>query len=337
MGPGSNDIYLRRRMGLGAVLIVALGLGLMLASGVGRSARAPGLAGSSPAGGAETPRSAVLMRPPMAKTSGATQAAAPALTVQAPHPGTGWSTVALVHGRPAAWITQRGDVTLMRFEQRAVRLDLHAGSSDGGVSGWRYGDQISTSEIHHLIAAFNGGFKLTYADVGFLSGGHVAVPLKPGLASIVTYTNETTGIGAWRAGVPAAGLGVFSVLQNQRLLVDHGEVAADASSCVIECWGQTVGGLTSVARSALGITAGGQLVWAAGEPLLPSQLGAAMLAVGVVRAVELDINPDWVAGYIYVHHGAGPQAIQATPGQIGIAGKFLEPYSRDFLTVVARP
>ncbi len=330
MGKGPNNIYLRRRLGLGVALAAFIGLGSVLVLGAGHSAKTPRLLAGGQTAAAATTAAGIpaTAKAPVAK-------APPALSVIAPHPGVGWSVVARVHGKPAGWIAQHGAVTLMRFDQHLVRLDLHAGSSDGGATGWRYGDQISPGEIHHLIAAFNGGFKLTYADVGFLSGGHVAVALRAGLASIVTYTNETTDIGDWRAGVPSAGLTVYSVLQNQHLLVDHGEVAADASSCVIECWGQTIGG-DAVARSALGITGDGQLVWAAGEPLLPSQLGAAMVGAGVVRAVELDINPDWVAGYLYVHRPAGPEAIQATPGQIGIAGKFLEPYSRDFLTIVAR-
>ena len=72
----------------------------------------------------------------------------------------GWSTVARVHGQAAAWLTQRGGVTFLRFDQALVHLDLHAGSLDGGESGWKYGDQITPREIHLVVAAFNGGFKL---------------------------------------------------------------------------------------------------------------------------------------------------------------------------------
>ncbi|HEY5343351.1 MAG TPA: hypothetical protein VIJ66_06795 [Solirubrobacteraceae bacterium] len=261
---------------------------------------------------------------------------APRLVVSAPgQPTTSWKVVAQAHGQPAAWIAQRSGVALMRFDQRLVHLTLHAGSSDGGVNGWTYGDKISPREIHLLVAAFNGGFKLTYRDVGFSSGGHVAVPLSAGLASIVTYTDGTTNIGAWQAGVPGANKKVFSVLQNQRLLVDRGVAASSVSSCIIACWGETIGGQTAVARSGLGITANGQLVWAAGEQLLPAQLAAALIDAGAVRAIELDINPDWVAGYLYPHHPSGPSPMPVVPGQLGLAGKLLEPYSRDFLAIVA--
>jgi len=260
----------------------------------------------------------------------------PRLLVSAPtHATVGWRTIVKVHGQPAAWLAQRSGVTLMRFDQRFLHLDLHAGSLDGGASGWRYGNQITPREIHLVVAAFNGGFKLTYPNTGFMSGGHVAAPLKPGLASIVTYTDGTTDIGAWGAGVPSAHEAVYSALQNQQLLVDHGLAAVSAAGCVTACWGGTVGGRTAVPRSGLGITSNGQLVWAAGEQLLPSELAAALLDAGAVRALELDINPFWVAGYVYLHRPGGPLPVPVVPGQHGIAGELLEPYTRDFLTVVA--
>jgi hypothetical protein len=246
-----------------------------------------------------------------------------------------WITVATVQGQPAAWLRQSPGVTLMRFDQQLVHLTLHAGSNDGGVSGWTYGDRITQREIHQLVAGFNGGFKLSYIDVGFTSGGHVAVPLKPGLASVVTYTDGTTNIGAWHDGVPSADKTVFSVLQNQHLLVDRGVAAANVSTCVLDCWGGTIKDLTVVARSGLGITATGQLVWAAGEQLSPASLADALIGAGAVRAIELDINPFWVAGYLYTHHPSGPVPVPVVPGQRGIVGRLLAPNTRDFFAVIA--
>ena len=246
-----------------------------------------------------------------------------------------WTTVAWVRASPAAWIAQRSGVTLMRFDQSHVHLTLHTGLIDGGVLGWTYGDQITAREIHLVVAGFNGGFKLSYKDVGFISGGHVAVALKPGLASIVTYTDGTTNIAAWQNGVPSARKTVFSVLENQHLLVDRGVAAANVTSCVISCWGVTIQNLIVVPRSGLGITATGELVWAAGEHLTPAALADALVGVGAVRAIELDINPYAVAGYLYVHHATGPVAVPIVPGQQGIPGQLLAPDNRDFLAVVA--
>jgi hypothetical protein len=250
--------------------------------------------------------------------------------------GAGWTPVATVGGRPAAWVSRHAGATLMRFDQRLVRLALHAGSAEPGGAGWSHPDRILPREAHRVIAGFNGGFKLSYGSVGFYADGRSPVALSSGLGSIVTYRDGTTQIGAWHEGVPASGRPIASVRQNLHLLVDHGLAAATAESCVMECWGRTLGGGTVVPRSGLGIDGEGRLVWAAGMELSPADIAHALIAGGAQRAVELDINPFWVAGYLYVHHPSGPVPVPVVPGQHGIAGELLEPYSRDFFTVSAR-
>jgi hypothetical protein len=226
-------------------------------------------------------------------------------------------------------------VALLSFDQRLAVLRLHSGTIDAGASGWRWGPSASGHEAGRLIAAFNGGFKLAVGAGGFLSGGRIGAALRDGLGSVVTYTDGRTDIGSWHDEVPAAGRAIASVRQNLPLLIDHG-AAADVA-CVT-CWGATLGGVSDPARSAIGITADGRLVWAGGEHLTPAALAAALLAVRVVRAVELDINPEWVAAYLYGHRGGhGPPApVAALPGQNGVPGAFLTPYSRDFFTLDAR-
>lgn len=247
-----------------------------------------------------------------------------------------WQTIAEVGGQPALWIAQRSGVTLVRMAQGLVHLALHAGSADPGGGGWRYGPAVAGREIHHLILAINGGFKFNTGAGGFESFGRTAVALAPGLGSIVTYAGGRTDIGAWRSTVPAAGRPLASVRQNLHLLVDGGAPAASVTGCGASCWGLTVGGVTAVARSGLGIRADGQLLWAAGEGLSVAQLADAMAAAGVRRGVELDINPDWVAGYLYVHHRVGsPTPVPVVPGQYGISGQLLTPYGRDFFTVLS--
>ena len=66
-------------------------------------------------------------------------------------------------------------------------------------------------------------------------------------------------------------------------------------------------------------------------------LAEALAGEGVIRAMELDINPRWVAGYVYTHlrHQVAPVPIPVMPGQTGIPGQFLAPYFRDFFSVIA--
>ncbi len=250
---------------------------------------------------------------------------------------TGFVPVVSWRGRTAAWIGRSpSGIALLSFDQRLLELTLHSGTTDAGVTGWRFGPAVAGAELERLVAAFNGGFRLSTGAGGFVSYGRVAVAPRDGLGSIVTYTNGRTDIGAWHVDVPAAGMPVASVRQNLTLLVDHGS-AATTLDC-LSCWGATLGGVVDPARSALGITAAGDLVWAGGEHLTVAQLAKAMLGGGVVRAVELDINPEWVAGYLYGHRGGkGPLApVPVVPGQQGIPGQFLAPWSRDFFTILAK-
>jgi hypothetical protein len=240
-------------------------------------------------------------------------------------------------GRTAAWIARtRSGIGLLSLDQQSLELRLHSGTIDAGGSGWRWGSAVAGSERHRLVAAFNGAFKFSTRAGGFVSYGRVATPLRNGLGSIVTYTDGHTDIGSWQGEVPLPGLVVASVRQNLTLLIDHGR-AASSIACR-SCWGATLGGVDNPARSALGITASGHLVWAGGVHLTVAELANALLGANVVRAVELDINPEWVAGYLYGHRGgAGPLApVPVVPGQVGVSGFFLKPYSRDFFAVVAR-
>ncbi len=310
-------------------------LALALA-GCGTGAAASAGVTSAPASNPVAARTAATAAPAPAASAEPTPPPPPPLLVTpVGEAGSPWRTVARVNGRPAAWEEQRAGVTLLRFDQELVKLDLHAG--EGEPSGtWRYGAQIEPSEIHHVIAAFNGGFKFTTGAAGWMVAGRVAEPLRAGRGSIVTYANGTTAIGAWHEGVPASGPPVYSVLQNLSLLVDQGRPAANVAGCIQTCWGATVGNVDVTARSGLGVRGDGQLVWAAGEHLTPLQLADALRGAAVQRAVQLDINPDWVAAYLYRHGGSGPSWSQVVPGQLGISGHFLSAYSRDFFAVVAR-
>jgi hypothetical protein len=257
----------------------------------------------------------------------------------------GWTPAVAVRGHVAVWISRvqaHGEagftITLLRFDQRSVTLALHAGGAEPGGSGWRYGSAIGRGERRIVVAAFNSAFRESYGAGGFVEGGRVGWPLRRGLASVVIYRDGSADIGAWQRGIPLPGRPVAAVRQNLRLLIDRGRVASNVGTCIKVCWGDPLHEQPIVARSGLGITADGQLVWAAGHDLSVRALADALAGAGAVRAMELDINPRWVAGYLYPHprHGTALTPIPVVPGQTGIPGQFLQPYFRDFFTVNAR-
>lgn len=271
--------------------------------------------GSASAAADSPPQIAVLGNPVRAKAS--------------------WRAAVSVNGKVAVWVAQRPGVSLLRFDQSSLTLKLHAGIGEPVGAGWAGGSAIGQREAKMAVAGFNGGFRLNLADVGFLLHRRVGVPLHAGLASVVTYAGGQTDIGSWRSEVPSSRAPIASVLQNLHLLIDEGHFAPTLG-CVQECWGATLGGGIDVARSGLGIRSDGQLIWAGGESLSPSTLARALLAAGARRAVQLDINPEWVASYLYVHREGRLLALQVVPTQPGIPGQLLSPYNRDFFTVLAR-
>ena len=257
----------------------------------------------------------------------------------------GWAPAAEVGGQTAVWIARVNafhepgfTITLLRFDQDLVTLALHAGGSQPGGSGWAHGDAISKAEWRSVLAGFNSAFQESYGAGGFEEGGRVGWPLRQGAASVVIYRDGVADVGRWRETVPAPGRAVEAVRQNLGLLINEGRIPPSVDTCIKVCWGDPLHEQPVVARSGLGITPAGDLVWAAGHNLSVRALANAMAGKGVVRAMELDINPRWVAGYLYEHlrRNGAPVPIPLVPGQTGIPGQFLTPYFRDFFTVITR-
>jgi hypothetical protein len=257
----------------------------------------------------------------------------------------GWIPVVAVRGQTAVWISrvrayhEAGfTITLLRFDQAWVTVALHAGGSQPGGSGWPYGDAIGTAERRVLIAGFNSAFQEGYGAGGFEEGGRVGWALRNGAASVVIYRDGFTDIGRWGETVPARNRPVEAVRQNLGLLISAGRIPRSVDTCIKVCWGDPLHEQPIVARSGLGVTSGGDLIWAAGHNLSVRALAEALADKGVIRAIELDINPRWVAGYVYAHSPGDvpPAPIPLVPGQTGIPGQFLAPYFRDFFTVIAR-
>lgn len=227
-------------------------------------------------------------------------------------------------------------ITLVRFRAGQVHFDLHAGATDpphGAVTlGPNGQDAISTYERPILVAAFNGGFKVTTNAGGMEVNSQDLTPLVPGMASLVVTANGAASIGVWGQNFPPAGAQVVGVRQNLPPLVVDGQPSSQAAD--VAAWGATIGG-TYVARSALGQTATGALIYAASMSTLPADLAAALVNAGVVTAMELDINPYWVQADVAATPGA--TLVAAVPGQQRPADQYLVGWTRDFVAVLAGP
>ncbi len=253
-----------------------------------------------------------------------------------------------IDGAPGMYVAQlRADRTYTSQITSAVwidptrlRLDLVPGAREpGGL--WPTTPFVAAADLPHVVAAFNGGFRFQDARGGFYLDGRAAVPLRPGAASVVLYSNGRVDVGVWGRDM-AMTPQVHAVLQNLVLLVDHGQPDPSASYTDTKLWGHTLGANTVVARSGVGITASGALVYVAGPALTARSLAESLQRAGCVRAMSLDINPEWVTFDLYQHpNPANPSVVVGAklyPQIQRSARRYLPPTreSRDFFTVVGR-
>jgi hypothetical protein len=227
--------------------------------------------------------------------------------------------------------------TAVWIDPTLLRIRLVPGAQEPGGS-WTQPPDLGGAAAAKAVAAFNGGFRMQDAQGGFYLDGRTAVPLRTGAASVVIYRDGHVNIGAWGSQVNMTSQ-VEAVLQNLVLLVDNGQAAPDATYNDTSIWGATLGANTVVARSGIGVTANGALVYVAGPALTAKTLAESLQRAGAVRAMTLDINPEWVTFNFFNHPDpANPGAIQAAklyPQMQRPATRYLAPTaeSRDFFTV----
>jgi len=237
------------------------------------------------------------------------------------------------------------------MDTRLLSARLYSGSISPGGGPYRYTAPIQPAQASALVAAFNGGFAMKVAGGGYYTEGRMVDPLLPGAASLVIYADGSVNVGAWGRDV-AMTPKVVSVRQNLVPLVEDGRPTPQAASSDWQAWGATCGATSCAAavpgiehqwRSGVGITANGALVYCAGPALDPLQLAQLLMRAGVVRGMQLDINPDWTVLATYSPSIPGGLAAPSNgtkllSGTVQGPWTFFEPWwARDFITFSARP
>jgi len=298
--------------------------------------------GGTPAGG--IPAAGGAERPGRAFGGGDTPLAP--LTGGRPLPGEGrWQTVVTAHGRPAVQVAAlRPDrqhtsyvVGVLRMDAALVRGLLHPGTRDPG-GHWKASFGLTPAEQRVVAVAFNGGFRLNDpSHNGYFSEGRTVTPLRDGAASLVLRTDGTADVGTWNGEV-RMGPQVASVRQNLQMLVDGGQVNPTCATGGTKEWGSTIGQAAYIHRSGFGVTADGTEVYVGGPALSVCTLGRILADAGVVRGMELDINPGWVSGaYFHDHPVGAPTGYALFPAEQVPPTHYLGPSSRDWYSWALRP
>ena len=231
--------------------------------------------------------------------------------------------------------------TVMWIDPVRTQIGLYPGALNPPPSSLAQGPtMVPPTARRNLIATFNSGFYLSTPNgaqpgavrEGFAVNGTVYSPFVHGLATLVVTATGGVDIAAWTGGAAPAAVDVVA-RQNLPLLVNHGAPTPAAARPTV--WGETLGGVPAVSRTALGIDSAGRLLYVSAPSQTAASLATILVHLGAVRAMELDINPEWPVAITY-HKRGGHLPTMLFPNYQQSPGVFLSPGQKDFFAVYLR-
>ena len=202
---------------------------------------------------------------------------------------------------------------------------------------------VPASDVSHLLAAWDGGFKTMHGHFGMMSDGVVLLPPLAGSCTVAFYADGSLRIAPWSA-LAETEPKMSGFRQGPPCLVENGSVnpAVDAAHGVE--WGAAVDGATIIRRSAMGIDARGETLFVAlGEAVSTRALAEGMRASGAVTAVQMDVNYAYVRFLLYGDPakrapGVRPRATPLVPNLLFASDEYVNEASpRDFFYAVTKP
>jgi len=227
------------------------------------------------------------------------------------------------------------------MDPKILSAQLYSGSQIPGGGPYPYSAPITSSASTSVVSVFNAGFRMQDANGGYYTNNKMVLPLRVGGASAIIYKDGTMSVGEWGRDFHMTP-DVASVRQNLDLIIDGAKPVADLTNPNAIKWGKTLGGTFNVWRSGLGVTSDGALVYVGGPAMSISDLADTLVRAGAVRAMELDINTDWV-DYATLSGTLGQpvngaNATNLLTGMIGNPGHFFANWwTRDFFVMSMRP
>jgi hypothetical protein len=219
------------------------------------------------------------------------------------------------------------------FDHTRTASAYYPGRYEPPAAALRGPTQIPFSQRWRLLATFNGGFIYTDGLNGDAVNGVTNEPMKQGNATVVGYKNGKVDIVNWTGGTSPP-RNVAWARQSLPLIVDKGKrnPALDLSTD----WGYTLGNAVRVWRTGLGIDKRGNLIYVAASDQTVISLADILVRAGAVRAMELDINPEWYTIITYRHGHGGLVPTQVAYNYQQPDTRYLVPDDRDFFAVYRR-
>jgi Phosphodiester glycosidase len=264
----------------------------------------------------------------------------PAISPALPGEGIWRATGAQVTGAPPVLVTTfRSEADYPRIvayvawiDQTRTQLALYPGRYEPPRATPRGPMDVPVGQRTRLLATFNSGFTYNDGQGGFSVNGQTATPLRDGIGTVVAYRDGRVDVVSWQGG-STPGPSIVLARQNLPLIV----VGGRPSSLLDQGrnWGNTLGNAVRVWRSGVGVDRRGNLIYAAADLQTVNTLASILIRAGAVRAIELDINPEWPSFIAYGRSGVR-DPVKLVPNDQQPAGRYLAPDDRDFFAVYRR-
>ena len=259
-----------------------------------------------------------------------------------PLPGEGvWKpTGAAIGGKPPVLVTTfrterdypRIVAYVAWFDHTRTALGYYPGRYEPPSATLRGPTEVPYGQRWRLLATFNSGFIYRDGLNGDALNGHTNEPLKQGLATLVAYKSGRINVVGWDGG-PSPGPAIAWARQSLPLIIDHGRLSPKLSDST--AWGYTLGNAVRVWRTGVGVDRRGNVIYAAADYQTVTTLARILQRAGAVRAMELDINPEWPTLITYRHRG-GLLPTRVVPNYQQPPTRYLVPDDRDFFAVYRR-
>ena len=218
------------------------------------------------------------------------------------------------------------------FDHTRTALAYYPGRYEPPSASLRGPLQVPWGQRWRLLASFNSGFIYTDGLNGDAARRARERAAEGGLATLVAYRDGNVNILDWKGG-PAPSRAIAFARQSLPLIIDHGRLSPALNDS--SRWGFTLGNAVRVWRTGAGIDRHGNLIYAAADYQTVITLARILQRAGAVRAMELDINPEWPTLITYRHrHGLVPTRV--VPNYQQPPTRYLVPDDRDFFAVYRR-
>ena len=313
-----------------------LSVGAVALAGCARTPAAPAVAPSDLVGASGATRSSAQS----SSTPDATGTVTPSLAVQGtvehlpvPPAGPTWRASPGSAAVQTATLPD-GTTSLMWMDPSRLRFRVVPGYAVPEGSPATKADSTPSTWVRQMVAGFDSGYKLSDHVGGYYYLGRTVAPLRAGLAALVSHADGSLTVGTW--GVDASMTpDTVMVRQNLRPLVVGGVAQARASDGP-RAWGISNGNRPRANRSALGRLPDGTLLFVYAHDVTAADLAGVLVSLGVVEAIDLDMNVSWPTGFVYSHAGGRTVGAKINPHVVRPPSTYLTRFKKDFVVVSPR-